>query len=92
MWDHSFKNFHLPRKAAEITSGSIQILHLMKMSFKVSHNAVMSHHPTVSKVPLGNDTENISNKTAIIMWIRKPVKWAVANNESIVRLRQAMKL
>ena len=26
------------------------------------------------------------------MWIRKPVKWAVPNNESVVRLRQAMKL
>lgn len=52
----------------------------------------MSYYPTVSKVLLGNGTENISNKTAIIMWIGKPVKWAVANNESIVRLRQAMKL
>ena len=52
----------------------------------------MSYYHTVSKVPLGNGTENISNKTAIIMWIRKPVKWAVANNESVVRLRQAMKV
>ena len=82
----------MSRKGAKITSGRIQILHLMKISFKVSDITVMSYHPMVSKVPLGNDTENISNKTAIIMWIRKPVKWAVANNESVVRLRQAMKV
>ena len=86
------KNFHFSRRGAKIISGSIQILHLIKISFKVSHNTVMSYYPTVSKVLLGNGTENISNKTAIIMWIGKPVKWAVANNESIVRLRQAMKL
>lgn len=44
----------------------------------------MCYHPTTSKVSVENDAEKISIKTAMIMWIRKPVKFAATNNENVV--------
>lgn len=85
MWNHSLKTFiclgRLVKQTLEAVS--FQILYLTSFK-KVFHNTVMCYHPTTSKVSVENDAEKISIKTAMIMWIRKPVKFAATNNENVV--------